>query len=349
MTGRPRKTLEQRVREGVFFARKPEQAALLLGPAVRWPNFASLQARYRAASSEPERRHVALEFERLVRAAHAEVRRRTGARPEAQAAAALTAALNELGRPGSVARLLRFFPYYLVHPKGPLLGEPFELAPWQTRFLREFYRRDQHGRRVYRHGVLGVSRGSGKTPLAAALALYELITRGDAPEVYCAAASKAQAGIALEFARAFVQDSPLREWVQLKSGLICPATRGVMKVISSEGRMQHGRMPAVALIDELWAFQTASEVQTYTALASALHKREDAFLLAITTAGYDKQSLLGEIYEAALGWPQTETLNDGYLFIARDPDNGRLLWWHGAPDGAPVDDPAVWRKANPAS
>ena len=57
------------------------------------------------------------------------------------------------------------------------------------------------------------------------------------------------------------------------------------------------------MIDELWAFETNREEQTYTALSSALHKREDAYLLAITTAGYDKQTLLGRIYEAALGWP----------------------------------------------
>src|SRR5207245_9642115 len=58
--------------------------------------------------------------------------------------------------------------------------------------------------------------------------------------------------------------------------------------------------------------------------------------------------LLGEIYENALGWPDVTEHNNGYLLIAKDPDNGRLLWWHGAPDGAAIDDPAVWRAANPA-
>jgi phage terminase large subunit-like protein len=134
-----------------------------------------------------------------VRAARDEARRRE--RDGSDAAERLAAQLAELGRPGSLRQLPEFFPTYLSHPKGPLLGEPFRLAGWQQRVLREFYRRDKHGRRVYRHGVLGVSRGSGKTPLAAALGLYELVTRTDGPEVYCAAASKEQAGIALGFAR----------------------------------------------------------------------------------------------------------------------------------------------------
>src|SRR5207248_8212253 len=201
----------------------------------------------------------------------------------------------------------------------------------------EFYRRDKHGRRVYRSGVLGVPRGNGKTPLAAALGLYELLTRTDAPEIYCAACSKEQAGIALGFARSFVEDSHLRDWTSVKSKLRCPSSRGVMQVISSEGRMQHGRMPAVGLMDELWAFETEREEQTYHALVSALHKREDPHVLSITTAGYDKQSLLGRIYQNALSWDDIQTSADGCLTIARDLENGQLLYWYGAPDGAAID------------
>jgi phage terminase large subunit-like protein len=122
-----------------------------------------------------------------------------------------------------------------------------------------------------------------------------------------------------------------------------------MKVVSSEGKLSHGLMPSVAILDELWAFETEREEQTYQAFASALHKRDDAYLLAISTAGYDKQSLLGQIYEQALGWPDVRSSNGGYLIVARDLANGLLLWWYGAPEGAQIDDPKVWRKANPAS
>ena len=346
---RPRKTLKQLVEQGTFLARRPEDRKLLAEEPLQWPNFANLQIRYRAALTDPERRHVALEFEHLVTAAQKELQRRGRSGDTDRDAELLAAELARLGRPGTFKQLVEFFPAFLQHPKGPLLGQPFRLAPFQREFLKEFYRRDKHGRRVYRLGVLGVSRGSGKTPLAAGLGLYELVSRGDAPDVYCAAASKEQAGIALEFARAFVEHGALDEWVQLKSGLICPATRGTLKVIASQGRTQHGRMPAVALIDELWAFETAAEQQTYTALASALHKREDAYLLAITTAGYDKYSLLGRIYEQALEWPDVEEHRNGYLTVAKDVANGQLLFWYGAPDGAAIDDPAVWRAANPAN
>jgi phage terminase large subunit-like protein len=113
--------------------------------------------------------------------------------------------------------------------------------------------------------------------------------------------------------------------------------------------LQHGRAPAAALIDELWAFDTAREEQTYTALSSALHKRDDAYVLAITTAGYDKHTLLGRIYEAALGWPQVTTTKNGCLTIAKDVENGQLLWWYGAPESADLEDEKIWKAVNPAS
>src|SRR5205814_10002135 len=109
-----------------------------------------------------------------------------------------------------------------------------------------------------------------------------------------------QPRVAPSFARSFVEEGPLADWITVKSSLPCPATNGTMKVLSSEGALLHGLAPAVSVLDELWALETANQQEAYTALSSALHKREDAYLLAITTAGYDKHSLLGRIYDDAL-------------------------------------------------
>ena len=346
MAGRTAKTLRAHVTQGTFRARRDSHRALLCGPPLPWPAFANLQARYAAASSEPERRDVALQVEQLVTAAQREARRRDN--PDTEGSNALAAELQTLGKPGSAAQLIRFFPTYLSHPRGPLIGQPFTLEQWQERFLREFFRLDKHGERIYRSGVLGVPRGNGKTPLAAALGLYELLTRTDSPEIYCAAASKEQAGIALGFARDFVEQGPLTDWIQVSKNKLTGG-RGIMQVISSEGRMHHGRAPSASLIDELWAFETERERQTYIALASALHKRHNAYQLAITTAGYDKHGLLGDIYQAALAWPDVTVSKNGCLTVAKDIENGQLLWWYGAPASAAIDDPKIWRAVNPAS
>jgi len=78
---------------------------------------------------------------------------------------------HSLGTRGSSKQLLGFFPHYLRHAKGPLYGQPFQLDAWQKTFLRELYRRDQNGRRIYKRAVLGLPQGNGKTALAAGLAL----------------------------------------------------------------------------------------------------------------------------------------------------------------------------------
>jgi phage terminase large subunit-like protein len=343
--GRPAKKLARHVLDATFRARRDSHRELLLGAPLPWAGFAVLQQRFAAASSEAERRELAREFERAVQIVRDQaIREQAGGHRRS-----IDAELAELGKPGSASQLLRFFPRYFVHPKGPMLGRPFQLEPWQKRFLRELYRRDKRGRRVYRLAMLGVPRGNGKTPLAAGLGLYELLTRLDAPEIYFAAGSKDQAGIGLEFARSFVEQGPLADWITVKSALTCPSRSGTMRVVSADGRLQHGRAPAAGLIDELWAFESSREQQTYIALSSALHKRDDAYLLAITTAGYDKRSQLGRIYEAALAWPEVTTSKDGCLTIAKDIQNGQLLYWYGAPEHTDINDRKIWRSVNPAS
>ena len=346
MAERPVKTLRSHVIEGTFRARRDSHRRLLCGPAVPWPTFAGLQARYLTASSEPERRDVALQFEQRVAAAQREAHRRDSNGTDG--ANALAAELRTLGKPGSVTQLLKFFPYYLAHPRGPMIGQPFTLEPWQQRFLREFFRLDKNGERIYRTGVLGVPRGNGKTPLAAALGLYELLTRTDNPEIYCAAASKEQAGIAFGFARDFVEQGALADWIRASKYKLSTG-QGIMQVISSEGRLQHGRSPSASIIDELWAFETERERQTYTALGSALHKRDNSYLVAVTTAGYDRHSLLGDIYQAALTWPTVTVSKNGCLTIAKDLEHGQLMYWYGAPATAAIDDEKIWRACNPAS
>ena len=118
---RPPKSLAQLLHDGSFRARR--HGPLLLGPDLRYPAFALLQARYRQATSEPERRAIALEFERAVRLVHEQAEQEQA---EGRGRS-LAGELAELGKPGSLAQLLRFFPHYLQHPKGPLIGTPFEL------------------------------------------------------------------------------------------------------------------------------------------------------------------------------------------------------------------------------
>jgi phage terminase large subunit-like protein len=342
--GRPARSLVEHLRQGTFRARRHH--ALLAEPDVPFPGFALLQRRYRTATSDPERRAIAVDCERAVKLARASADQEaagSGGHP------ALNQDLLTLGKPSSLKQLLGFFPHFLHHSKGPLHGQPFQLEPWQKNFLRELYRRNKNGQRIYKRAVLGVPHGNGKTALAAGLGLYELVSNTDSPEVFLAAGAKQQARIGLDFARTFVEHGPLAEWINTGSTLSCLSWGGTMEALSSQGALQHGRAPSAALIDELGTFTTSKQHETYTALATAIHKRPDSYLLATTTAGSNPDSLLGRIYHDALTWGDITTSRNGCLTIAKNTEAGTLLWWYGAPDDADPENPKTLRACNPAS
>src|SRR4051794_18209209 len=95
---RPARSLEQHVRQGSFRARRHQRLLASDSLPADWPLFAALQARYQAASSDPERAAFALQFEQTVSAAHAEAKTRDGS----LAGPSLHQQLNALGKPGSL-------------------------------------------------------------------------------------------------------------------------------------------------------------------------------------------------------------------------------------------------------
>ncbi|MFD5599188.1 hypothetical protein ACFWHR_03935 [Leucobacter sp. NPDC058333] len=63
----------------------------------------------------------------------------------------------------------------LLQPNGPQAGQPVRLVPSQAMFLVFFYAVDEHGNWVFNRAVRRLAKGSGKSPFAAMLALFELL------------------------------------------------------------------------------------------------------------------------------------------------------------------------------
>ncbi|MFL5915000.1 MAG: terminase large subunit domain-containing protein [Gaiellaceae bacterium] len=343
---RPSRSLEQHIRQGSFRGRRHRRLLALQSLPAEWPLFAGLQARYQAATSAPERAAIALQFEQHVTAAHAQAE----ARDCGLTGRGLDEQLGDLGKTGSVSQLLKFFPTFLRYPGGPLFGRPLQLEPWQRTFLREFHRRDPAGRRLYKKALLGLPAGNGKSSLAAGLGLYQLLCQGDAAQIVLAAGSREQAKLGIECARRMLEGSPLSDWVFGTSNrLDCPKRQASMQAVSSQGALQHGRAPDAALLDELWTFSSKQQVETYTAMAAAVNKQPDAYLLATSTAGNDPNGLLGRIYRDALSWDDVTVRAHGCLTVAKNPQARTLVWWYGAPADADTADGKVLRACNPAS
>jgi phage terminase large subunit-like protein len=334
--GRPSKSLEDLLRDGTFRSRRHHE--LLGGDDVRWKSIAKLQARYRDSDHELEKRRIGVLVENEIPKLHARQERfRKDLREH----------LDALGPPGSVERLAGVARKFCRLES----GKPFTLQRWQLEVFRRFLRRDARGRRVFRVLLLGIPRGNGKTPLVTLAALVGLLEHDlyDSKDVFQIAGSKEQARIGLDFASGWVYDGDLKEWVQVKRELQCASSGGRMRVLSSDGRLAHGRKFRRGSADEMWLYTTYREVQSWVALETALHKDPEADLLGMTTAGHDLTSFLGEKYTDALELEHVEISKDGCLTIAEDPENGFLMVWYGAPEDADIENPAVVRACNPLS
>jgi phage terminase large subunit-like protein len=323
---RPAKSLASRVAERKFKAR--EHHALLAGALVGPEPLRAIQERYQRADSDSVRRTLALDYEKALTGNAAVVARRLPL---------------DLGLP-----VARFFPRYFEHVKGPSAGTSFRLEAWQRRFLEEFCRANGDGQRIYKRGLLGVARGNGKSPMAAGLALRELVCAPDEPDVILAAASRDQARVVFEYARGFVESGPLAELLQVgRHEIRNPSNGGVLRTVSADGFVAHGLNPSACVIDELHAWRTGKQIELFDALDTATHKRPGAFWLAITTAGHDRLSLLGRLYMSML---ETLELDERPgLTVGRDEFNGVLMHWYGAPEACDVDDTRLWQRVNPAS
>jgi phage terminase large subunit-like protein len=183
-----------------------------------------------------------------------------------------------------------------------------------------------------------VPKGGAKTPLATGHGI-EGLTRnnGVTPRVFQVAGSKDQAQIGTDYAEYWVNGTDehpgeLAQWIKTKRGSLTLG-RGEYKILSSDGRLGHGRKPTIGIVDEWWLFASLREREAYTALESALHKEPESYLLAISTEGWDPHSQLAAFKDKQLREaPDLEVRRDGCLTITRDREQGVLLWWYGAPE-----------------
>jgi phage terminase large subunit-like protein len=245
-----------------------------------------------------------------------------------------------------------FLRTYCVHTKGQWAGQPIALEPWQRAFVDELFAVDKHGRRIYTEGLLGIPRKNGKSTIASGLGYYMLTDAGDnepGSEVYSGAGSKDQARITLDPARKMVKQSPkLNKIVSTyRDEIRCDRNGGVWKVVAHDGDLQQGSNPHLAIIDELHVHKTDA---LYNAFAAGTGARRAPLLVAITTAGANLGSPLGNIYSQALKMPDIERPTP-YLTIARDPDAGFLMYWYGLPDGyeGELETDEALNGCNPAS
>lgn len=233
---------------------------------------------------------------------------------------------------------------YLVHAEGDFLGQPFRLTQWQKDFLNRLYIYDDAGNRVVKRGLLGLPKGNGKTELLAAIALAELAgpTAPLSPDIPVAAASYQQANLLFSAARTMVSEGPLKEFFDLYEDRIIPKGRpGRLYKVAAEAGTNDGSRPTCFIADEVHEW-TGRKERVHLVIGNSLAKRQGSVELNISTAGFDKDSLLYRLYTYGKQVQSGEITDPGFLFV-----------WHEADNTHDLTDPdqllAAIHQANPAA
>lgn len=252
-------------------------------------------------------------------------------------------------------QVARFFAGCLRLPEGEHQGEPFVLEDWQCEDTDAIYETDAAGAPLWKLAVVGVPRGTGKSPLCAGYALHALVSLPGSPKVYCAAAAREQAGLVHSFAIRSAKGGLLDDFLEYPrvtealGPVRSPHNGGILRVVSADGDLQQGLAPAFVAMDELHTFRTGKQVGLYMAMQTALHKRPGSRMIVITTAGATKDSLLGELVDDIIERGVMSISRHDCKVVVRDYEAKRLLIWYGAPDDADIRDPRIWRACTPAS
>lgn len=228
----------------------------------------------------------------------------------------------------------------LRHFKGRWAGSRFYLMDWQRRLVREVFGWKLDGARLYRNAYVEAPRKSGKTSLAAAIALYLAYGDGEAaPEVFFAAYDKDQAKLCYSTARFMLeQDAELyakttvylsRSEMQLRDN-----PGGFLRCLSKDSGKQFGLNPHGLVFDELMTQKTRD---MWDALSTSQGAREQALQFNISTAGWDQLSICFEQHELV------RQIGEGTV---SDPTFFGVVY--GAPMDADWTLEEVWRAANPS-
>ena len=240
-------------------------------------------------------------------------------------------------------RAVDFFSRFLRHVKGEWAGQPLELAQWQLdEVIRPLFGwRRPDGTRRYRMCYIEVPKKQGKSTLAAGIGLYLTFADGEpGAEIYSAASDRDQAAIVFDLARQMVEQSPqlLQRSETYRSSIVVPASASFYKVLSAEAYSKHGLNAHGIIFDELHA---QPDRELWDVLTTATAARRQPLVVALTTAGWDRNSICWEQHEYA------ERVRDG---IIEDPEFLPVLYNAEGPGGRQLDwqSPEAWAKACPS-
>lgn len=233
-------------------------------------------------------------------------------------------------------RVIRFFSF-LKHSKGEWAGSPVTLEPWQQFvFWVVFGWKRADGTRRFRTVYEEVARKNGKSTVAAGVGLYLFDADGEpGAEVYTAATKRDQARITHTEATRMVRASQfLKKRISVyKDNLNVPGTASKFEPLGRDSDSMDGLNIHAAIVDELHAHKTRD---LWDVLETATGSRRQPLMYAITTAGYNRQTICYEQHEYTRKVLEQVIEDDSFFGIIFSLD-----------EGDDWEDEANWVKPNP--
>ena len=235
-------------------------------------------------------------------------------------------------------RVIDFCQKHAIHVEGELRGQPFILQPWQKKMLRTlfgWYRRSD-GTRKFRTLYLEIPRKNGKSALCSVLALYLVCyDKEPASRVVSAAADREQAAIVFNVAKEMVLQNPKLKsrFGTFKRTLVHYKSGSNYQVVSADAFTKHGLNLHGFVLDEVHAQKNR---ELYDVLHTSMSARRQPLEIAITTAGYDKNSICWELHQQAVNVLEGNSNDESFLGII-----------FGAEVDADWTKEETWYKANP--
>ena len=229
----------------------------------------------------------------------------------------------------------------LKHTKGKWAGQPFELIPWELDLIEKtFGTMREDGTRQFRTVYTEIPKKSGKSELAAALALYMLLADGEPnAEVYVAACDRQQASIIFNTSVNFVEGnktlSRVTKTIMSTKRIVYPRTGSFYQVLSSDVKSKSGLNPSCVILDEIWTYPNPDLAKMLT--TGSGDAREQPLFIYLTTAGNKLQGY---------GWEMHCKAKD--ILAGRRVDPTFLPIIYGLEEGDDWEDEVNWYKANPS-
>ncbi|MBQ9200733.1 MAG: terminase large subunit [Lachnospiraceae bacterium] len=221
---------------------------------------------------------------------------------------------------------------------GKFANKNFKLSDWQKFVIYYVYGLvyKDSGLRVTREVYLQLSRKSGKTALASAMALYHLVADGENDgQIIFAANSTAQAQLAFTMATNYVSyiDPKGKYFKRYRDSIKFPLTKSIMKVVSADANRLDGLNISAAVIDE---FHAAPNNAVSEVLSSSVGMRTQPLIIYVTTSGFDLTSPCYQMRNTCVELLHGKLKDDSlaaFIFELDEDDD--------------IEDPKNWQKCQP--